>query len=164
MPRACTVCQHPQRGEIDKALVSGTSNRRIATQYDLSEASVRRHKVEHLPEKLEKAQAEEDVRAALDVVRQLKTINQLAREVASNARLSGDARTVLAAVDRIHKQIETQAKLLGQLDERTQINVALNPQWIAMETVILDALRPHPEALRAVVDGLKQLKGENDGP
>ena len=165
MGRACSVCQHPRRGEIDKALVSGTPYRDISGRFDVSKSAVERHRAEHVPEALEKAKVTEDARQAIDVVRQLKTINQLCIEAVSNARLAGDSRTVLMAVDRIHRQIELQAKLLGDLDERTQVNVLLDhPQWIETRTVIVDTLQPYPEALRAVVDGLKALKGGDDGP
>lgn len=49
MPRECTICAHPAAPAIDKAIVAGIANRRIATQHGLSEAAVRRHSKEHLP-------------------------------------------------------------------------------------------------------------------
>src|SRR5215212_9072023 len=75
MPRTCTICEHPQRGEIDRALVGGASNRSAASLYDVSEAAVRRHKANHLPAKLVMAQAAEEVAEAdslLDQVRDLQ--------------------------------------------------------------------------------------------
>lgn len=51
----CKTCQHEAREAIDQALVAGESNRRIAAQYSLSEASVRRHKDGHLSATLVKA-------------------------------------------------------------------------------------------------------------
>ena len=35
----CTICNHPQRVEIDKALVAGVSYRAIASQYGVSPRS-----------------------------------------------------------------------------------------------------------------------------
>ena len=32
----CSICNHPQRVEIDKALVAGVSYRAIASQYGVS--------------------------------------------------------------------------------------------------------------------------------
>jgi FixJ family two-component response regulator len=52
MGRICTCCSHPQRREIDQALVQGRDNRRIAARYGLSENAVRRHRAEHIPELL----------------------------------------------------------------------------------------------------------------
>jgi len=45
MPRTCSVCSSVRRTEIDLALIRGKeSNRRIATQYGVSEATIRRHR------------------------------------------------------------------------------------------------------------------------
>jgi hypothetical protein len=50
MGRQCTVCEHPQRKAIEKLLVDpSSSNRRVAAQHGLAEASVRRHKSDHMP-------------------------------------------------------------------------------------------------------------------
>lgn len=43
MPRRCTVCDHKQTRDINKALCNNSSYRRIASQKGLSEAAVRRH-------------------------------------------------------------------------------------------------------------------------
>ena len=50
MPQICTVCKHPKLQEINSALIQATPNRRIATQYGLSEAARRRHRANHLQE------------------------------------------------------------------------------------------------------------------
>jgi hypothetical protein len=48
MPRACAICTHPDRDAIERAIHTGISNRRVASQCDVSEAAVRRHKKAHL--------------------------------------------------------------------------------------------------------------------
>lgn len=49
MPRTCTICSHQLAAEIDDRLVAGQTNRRIAAQFKLSEAAVRRHRADYLP-------------------------------------------------------------------------------------------------------------------
>lgn len=49
MPRTCTICSHPDRRRIDALLVEQVPNRRISTQFDVSESAVRRHAASHLP-------------------------------------------------------------------------------------------------------------------
>ncbi len=93
MPRTCTICEHPEREAIDRALVGGASNRSAASLYDVSEAAVRRHKGNHLPAKLVMAHQEEDVREALDVVRQLKAINATSLHILKEARDQGKLST-----------------------------------------------------------------------
>lgn len=154
MPRACTVCAHPERRAIDKALVAGGSLRDIAGQFGLSKSAVERHQAEHLPKVLAEARAHEDVAHALDVVQQLKTINAVSMTVLKEARDARDGDLALKAVDRIHKQIELQAKLLGELDERPQVVLVQSPEWLALRRVIVAALAPYPEARLAIVKAL----------
>ncbi len=75
MPRSCTICQHPQREALDRALVGGAALSETAALFRVSSDAVSRHKANHLPAKLVLAQEAEDVREALDVVKQLKAIN-----------------------------------------------------------------------------------------
>ena len=160
MPRACTICGHAARTEIDKALAGGASNRSLASLYDVSEAAVRRHAGNHLPAKLVLAQEVEDVREALDVVKQLKAINAASLRILKEAREQGKQGTALAAIDRIHKQIELQAKLLGELDDRPQVNVLVSPQWLQLRTTIVAALDHHPQARESV---LRAVEGAGGG-
>jgi hypothetical protein len=158
MPMRCTVCQHPERRAIDKALAIGQEAKRtIAHRYGLGYYAVLRHEDEHLPARLAKAQADMDVRAALDVVRQLKAINGAALQVLADARRVGNGELALKAIDRIQRQVELQAKLLGELDERPQINLLVAPEWLRTRTVLLEALAPYPEARFAVADRLRAL-------
>jgi len=119
--------------------------------------AVQRHKDEHLPVVLVKAHEQEDVRQALDVVGQLKAINQATLQVLNQARQQGDGELALKAVDRVQKQIELQAKLLGELDERPQVNVLALPEWAQVRVILLSALEPHPEARTAVAARLMAL-------
>jgi len=155
MTRRCTVCSHPERHTIEKLLVGGTPNRRIATQFGLSEAAVRRHAAEHLPVALVQAQEAEDSAQALDVLQQLRTINAAALTVLRDARAAGDGDLMLKAIDRVHRQVELQAKLLGDLDERPVVNVLVTPEWQQVRARILAALDPYPEARFAVAGALQ---------
>ena len=108
-----------------------------------------------------KAAEASDVRHALDVVQQLKAINAASLAILSDARRIGDADTALKAVDRIQRQIELQAKLLGELDERPQLNVLVAPEWLQARAVLLEALGPYPEARTAVSTRLVALEAPN---
>jgi len=147
MGRTCTVCAHAERHAIDTALVGGGVLRDIAGQYSLTKSAVERHKAEHLPVALAAAAGAEETRQALDVRQQLRTINAAALTVLRDARTARDGELALKAIDRIHKQIELQAKLLGELDERPVVNVLVAPEWLALRGRIVGAL-----ALAGVLD------------
>ena len=89
MPRVCTVCEHPYREAIDRALVGDASNRSVASLYDVSEAAVRRHKANHLPAKLVMAEQAAEVAEAdnlLDQVRDLQSRTLAILEAAEATR------------------------------------------------------------------------------
>jgi hypothetical protein len=44
MPRRCSVCIHPDRQQIDQAIVSGNSYRTVAQQFAISRDAVVRHR------------------------------------------------------------------------------------------------------------------------
>ncbi len=160
--RPCSVCQHPDRPAIDQALVNHRPFRAIARQFGLSKDAVLRHHDDDLPATLAKAKEVEDVAHAIDVVGQLRAINAATLSVLADARKVGDGDLALKAVDRVQRQIELQAKLLGELDERPVVNLTISAEWLQVRAALLDALRPHPEARSAVAARLLALEGKRD--
>lgn len=161
MARVCTICTHPERAAIDVALpLESAPNRRIAAQYGLSEQAVRRHRGEHLPVHLVHAAEAEDVRTAIDVVMQLREVNSAVRTVLTQAQRDSDGELVLKASDRILKQLELQAKLIGELQDgdTVNVNVTTNVAWTTIRTVMLAALAQYPEARIAVAEALGALE------
>jgi hypothetical protein len=158
MPTPCTICKHPKRTAMDKAIVSGQSCREISASFRVSEDALQRHKG-HLGKAIVKAAEAREEAGALDVLQQLRAINGAALGVLKKARDEGDGELQLKAIDRVQKQIELQAKLLGDLDEAPQINVTVSPQWIELRAVIVQALAPYPEARTAVARVLCEVAG-----
>jgi hypothetical protein len=64
---------------------------------------------------------------------------------------------VLKTADRLRAQTELLAKLMGELDDRPQINVLAAPEWLSVRAALLDALRPYPEVRTAVAARLAAL-------
>ncbi len=168
MSRTCTICAHPDRAAIDTALIGGEAVRAVASRYvtngrPLGRMAMQRHKDEHLPAVLVKAKEVEEVTRGLDVVKQLRTINGVTMQILSEARQRKDPEVALKAIDRIQKQIELQAKLLGDLDERPVVNILVSDDWLRLRATIIAALAAHPEAQRAVVGALSANGGRESG-
>jgi hypothetical protein len=159
MPRSCTVCEHPKRETIDRELVGGASNRSVASLNCVSEAAVRRHKANHLPAKLVMAEKAAEVVEASSLLRQVGDLQRRALAILDKAEETGELRTALSAIREARGNLELLAKLLGDLDERPVVNVLLSPEWLELRTVIVGALEPHPEALRAVMGALEGAEG-----
>lgn len=178
MGRMCSVCAHEERQEIDKALVTGATHREVSERFRLSPSAVYRHKQGHLAARLKRAyeagetrkavelvqhRVEEQAREvgqALDVVQQLRAINSATLQVLQKARESEKHTLSLQAVDRIHRQIELQAKLLGELQDGggPQVNVLVAPEWRELRVTVLQALGPFPEARAAVAEVLTDAR------
>lgn len=174
MGRKCTVCTHEKRQQIDKALVTGATHREVSERFRLSPSAVYRHKTGHLPARLKRAfeatetrkavelvqhQTEErakEVGQAIDVAAQLRAINAACLEILQKSRASEKHSISLGAVDRIHRQLELQAKLLGELQEQgPQVNVLVAPEWHEIRVHVLQALQAYPEARAAVAEVLE---------
>jgi hypothetical protein len=153
---------HPDRLTIDQALVAGRSTYDLGALHGLSPDALSRHFAAHVPEHLKKARQEGDKEQALDIVKQLKAINMATLTVLNDARLAGQPDLVLRAADRA--QLELQAKLLGELDERPRLAIALTPEWLSARAALLAALQPYPEAHVAVAERLLSLEAASGAP
>jgi hypothetical protein len=165
MSRTCTICTHPQRAEIDQALATGPQIRAISALFRVSEDALARHKAAHLPVLVSKSAMQEEIKAAndivgsaIDVVKQLKTINNATLHILREAKEMGAYVLQLQAIDRVYRQIELQAKLLGELDRQPNVNILINPQWLEIRTMLMDALQPFPSARMAVAGKLVELE------
>ena len=158
MPRSCTVCTHPDRPAIDLALVNGVSGNAVAAKYRVSEDAVVRHCGNHLPAALAQGQAAAEMARADDLLGQLQRLQADARRIGGKAEDVGDLKTALMGVRELVRIVELAAKLVGELDERPQVNVLLAPEWTTVRVALLAALRPFPEARVAVAERLADLE------
>ena len=161
MPRSCTVCSHPKREEIDRALVGGESAAEISGRYrTVGERAVRRHRSNHLLAKLVMAEKVAEVVEADNLLDQVGDLQRRALAILDKAEAAGELKTALSAIREARGNLELLAKLLGELDERPVVNLLVSPEWLELRAGIVGALESYPEALSAVVGA---LEGAEDG-
>lgn len=158
MPRTCTICAHADCDEIDRALVAGEPFRRIAARFGTSASSLRRHKAEHLPDALAQASAAAEVVRGDDLLQQTRDLQAKALAILEKAELGGDLRTAIAANREARGCLELLGRLVGELDNRPQVNVFLSPQWQLVRQAVFVALEPYPEARLAVSERLARVE------
>jgi hypothetical protein len=155
MPRSCTICEHPHRDSIDRALVGDSSNLSVSALFGVSESAVRRHKSNHLPAKLVMAQQAKKVVEADDLLDQVRDLHARTLAILEAAERTNQHRTALSAIREARSNLELLAKLLGELDDRPQVNILISP---TVQTAIIAALGPYPEARLAVAHALNELE------
>jgi len=163
MPRTCTICMHPDREAIDAALVAGEPYRGIAQRYAASPDAVFRHRSDHVTATLVRAADAAEVARADSLLGQLGELRADARRIGGKAEALGELKTALAGVRELVRIVELTAKLVGELDERPVVNVLVAPEWLAVRSELLDALRGYPDARQAVAARLVALEGARAG-
>lgn len=162
MPRVCTICNHPEREAIDAAIVGGESYRSITERFNVSAGAIARHKSEHIPATLAQAQEAGEIAHAGDLLAQVRDLHSRALAILAKAEKGGDLKTALSGIGQARACLELLAKLLGELDERPQINLLVTPEWLAVRAAVWQALRLYPEARLAVAQSLAQLEDNGD--
>jgi len=144
MPRTCTICSHPERNAIDRALIESRPLREVARQYETSKDALLRHKAEHLPGTLVKAKEAENIASADGLLKQIVDLQQRTLTVLEKAEDKEDLKTVLQAVRESRGNLELLAKMLGELHEGQDSSLRSSSQWVSIRSVILQVLAPFP--------------------
>lgn len=114
MPTVCTICRHPQRVSIERALLRQIPLRKIASETGTSIAALHRHR-KHIPAKLATAEQAERVAEASSLLKGLEQVITDARRLTSRAEKKGNYNAALAGLRTITSSLELLAKVTGQL-------------------------------------------------
>lgn len=155
MPRTCTVCSHPEREAIDRALAEGVAFPALVAEHGVSKDALSRHKTRHLPAVLVKAAEAEEVARADDLLSEVRGLQARTLSILEAAEATREYRTALSAIREARSNLELLAKLVGELDESPTVNVLIAE---SVQVAILSALEPHPQAKRAVAESLAALE------
>jgi hypothetical protein len=178
MPARCKTCAHPRRADIDIELARGTSGLEVARRFDLPPSTVWRHKrYGHVPpsvvaafpqhraelsaEALAKLRAEESQGVLMNLALQRSRLLRLQER----ADAEGDGSMALAAARELHRNIELVARAIGEfaqhersISQVAHLHVMMQPEYVQLRSGLIRALRPHPEARRAVGEVLAALE------
>jgi hypothetical protein len=166
----CTVCKHRELAGINLGLARGVSVRALATRYKLGRDSLYRHARSHLPPQLRASLiAGPDLDIDLNQLRDTESQSLLANLVALRGRLfssldvaeeAGDGSMLARVAGQLHKNLEITGALVGSLSNgsTTINNVLIMPAYVEMRVELVNALRPYPEAARAVASVLHTIE------
>jgi hypothetical protein len=117
-----------------------------------------RHKLEHLPLDISKAQEAKEVAQADDLLAQLQGLRNKAVSILLKAEAAGDLRTALLAIREARACLETLLEVEGELNRRPVVNLTISAEWIEVRSVVLQALQPFPDARAAVAGALLEVE------
>jgi hypothetical protein len=160
MPRACTICTHPEHDAIDRALVDGASLRDIAGQYGVSKNAVDRHKAEHLPSIMVKSKEASEIAHADHLLAEANRLYRVATTI-MDTNLAKKPMVTLQAVRVAGRILELLGELMGELQRTPTVNIHLSAEWLEVRAVLVQALQPYPEARTAVAAALSEVERVN---
>lgn len=170
----CSICKHTARHQIDVGLTHRVSYRALAARFDVSADAVKRHADNHLSPAQRAAilAAQKPTAIDLDKLEVTESEGLLAALVTQRARLQthsemaadmGDVKAAVSAEKAITGNLDLVAKLLGRLVQRHEVrstSLLISPDYLKLRATLVDALKPFPDAARAVGAALHRLESE----
>jgi hypothetical protein len=168
----CSICSHEQRYRIELAMVSGVGRRVIAKRFGVSGDAAWRHFQNHVseerratliagPVKLHEM-AERATEMGLSLLDYSNIALNLLVSQFTAAAEAGDRQGTALVGGKLLECLRLQAQLNGELTRATS-NVTNNtlvlssPLMADLRSMLIERLRPYPEAGRAVLEGLQAL-------
>lgn len=115
---------------------------------------MQRHAADHIPTRLSEAKEAADYAASDSLLDRLRTLNRETADVLRAAKTEANHGLRLKAIARAEKQLELEARMLGELQDGHTINVAILPEWASLRALLLSALAPYPDARAALAETL----------
>lgn len=173
MGRACSICTHRDRLRIEAELGAGFSLRRVAATYNVNAKALHRHRQNAhqgqparvpaplLPVRTHPRAAPPDT-PHLDPMEPAEPAEVLAQlELDLRGRLAAalearDDKTSTSLVKPLLDVIDRRQRLAPS--RSVAVDLTRSPQYLRLRAVLVDALRPYPDAAVAVATALAELE------
>jgi len=174
---ACTVCKHVDRARIEATRIAGASLDSIAAKYTIGRDALWRHMARHVPEDVRsqylaavpvRELAQRASAEGLSVLDYLAIVRgvllqefQLAASVHdknATAILAGRLTEVLREIGRITGELMRTPAIQTINNSVTFVN---SPDFLNLQEMLIRRLAGHPDAMAAVVEGLRELESRS---
>jgi hypothetical protein len=170
----CHVCVHARRHLIELALVHKLPMRVIAKRFEVSKWSVFRHRQNHMSPQLIAAltMAQRPADIDLEALQRSESEGLLASLISQRARLAllsemcfeqGELHAAVTVERATTASLELTSKLLGMIVQRHDVrstSILISADYLQLRAAIVTALKPFPEAGKAVGAALAELELE----
>jgi hypothetical protein len=135
MPK-CTICHHPQRQDLDHALLAGDATfAALSQQYGPSISALFRHK-KHLQEKIRQTEKRLENSLRQETLFRYNDFLESTRQIVRTASADGDTRQVLRAVREGTRILNFITKLEVKFDPDTVYRILASPQWVSQDSLL----------------------------
>jgi hypothetical protein len=170
----CSICSHKFRHQIEIGLAHGIAHNALARRFNVSADAVGRHAANHVSPAMRAAILTAQKPTAIDI-EALQASEQeglLSQLVHQRARLQqhvqmavdyGDVKAAIGAESAITTNLALVGKLLGMIVQRHDVrstSLLISADYLAVRQAIVTALRPFPDAARAVGAALHRMESE----
>lgn len=160
MPGKCSICYHPEREEIEKALLSGASFRETGKRFNVSWQSVGRHQRDgHITSTLIQSKRATEIAQGDNLLSEISNLKKRGLKLLSQAEEVKDIRGACAALKECRGIFELLGKMSGELQAGRTVNNTQNvfnaPVFLEFQNTIMKALEPYPDARIAVAQALE---------
>jgi hypothetical protein len=172
--RPCQVCRSADRMQIELLRLGGMSLDRIAARFHVHRDALHRHMHTHIDEadraaliadlpmkELARQAAEEGV----SLIDYFKVIREVLMRQLLTAANSGDRIGTASLSGRAIECLKELGRVTGEISNLTAFtqvnNTAIfvnSPIFTELQSMLIEKLAPHPDALAAVIAGLRQLE------
>ena len=157
----CQVCQHAKLAEINRLLIDKKqTNEGIGQIFGVHPKAVSRHRNNHLPNAMAEYAAQQAVEVLAAEIPETATLHERAEALMARAQSimeaaerKRDYTSALRGIREMRGCLELMARLAGEIDTTT-VNIFAAPTWVTLQTGIIAALEPFPEARAAVLRAL----------
>jgi hypothetical protein len=125
----CSICSHPQRRQIDRAIAHGERN--IAQRFAISRAAISRHR-RHITGMIVKAERIQE-HSALSLVEAVRRVALDARRITAKAEANGKLATALRGLQVTTHILELIGRLSGELQNGAPIQAGFSVNSLSPE-------------------------------
>jgi len=160
MSKPCRICSHPERDDIDQAILSGVSYRSLTEQYGISAGTIARHKEGgHITQALVQAKQVQEITRSADLLDMTMSLLNEAQDIVEESRQEGDRRTALDGIGKITNILKLlMAVNLALSDRQAKTSVTTDPEFQRVMSVIMEELDPYPEVRERISTRLSEVR------
>jgi len=174
MPRICTVCRHPKRLEIEKALRDHVPLRVIATRNGTSTGTLRRHQSHMiagyaalLPARkvpIPLPDLQEVQQAAYSAIAEVMELKKRGLVALNRAEEAANPTAAVIWFREVRQVLELLCKIeLARPPEVPKVDILNSPEWLAIQDALAVVLQPFSEARVKAAEVMAALEDHHAG-